>query len=60
MSKEKKNKPIVEPKVISSNPNTKKRMVVVQTTIPNKKNRKGQPFKTSVTKHQVYKRLEWS
>ena len=49
MSKEKKNKPIVETKVISSN--DKMKMVVVQTIVPKKKNRKGQPFRTSVTKH---------
>tara|TARA_Y100001973_G_scaffold35755_1_gene53791 strand:- start:11273 stop:11425 length:153 start_codon:yes stop_codon:yes gene_type:complete len=47
MSKEKKNNTVT--KVISSN--DKMKMVVVQTTVPNKKNRKGQPFKTSVTKH---------
>ena len=60
MSKENKNKPVT--KVISSSDNNHKRMVVVQTTIPNKKNRKGQPFTTSVTKHQVYKRdgKRWS
>tara|TARA_Y100001938_G_scaffold149788_1_gene237966 strand:+ start:12878 stop:13030 length:153 start_codon:yes stop_codon:yes gene_type:complete len=47
MSKEKKNNTVT--KVISSN--DKMKMVVVQTTVPNKKNRKGQPFRTSVTKH---------
>jgi len=47
MSKKKKNKSTT--KVISSN--NKMKMVVIQKTIPNKKNRKGEPFKTSVTKH---------
>ena len=47
MSKEKKNNTVT--KVISSN--DKMKMVVVQTTVPNKKNRKVQPFRTSVTKH---------
>ena len=50
MSKEKKNKPIVETKVISSN--DKMKMVVVQTIRDlQRKNRKGEPFRISVTKH---------
>lgn len=47
MSKENKNKPVT--RVISSN--DKMKMVVVQTIVPKRKNRKGQPFRTSVTKH---------
>jgi len=43
-----------ETKVISKSNKNKTQMVVVQTTVTGKKNRKGEPLKTSVTKHIKY------
>ena len=43
-----------ETKVISKSNKNRTQMVVVRTTITGKKNRKGEPLKTSVTKHIKY------